>query len=66
MVMTVRPPRPVPLASCDVPGSVRGEIFLEFTTVDNARSLTRILAAWDDAGYLPDRATRVNPGARRS
>ncbi|MFK4760715.1 hypothetical protein ACI3KS_07250 [Microbacterium sp. ZW T5_45] len=46
----------VPLAPCDVPGTERAEVSLQFATADNARSLTRILEAWDDAGYLPDRA----------
>lgn len=46
----------IPFASCDVPGAERAEVSLQFATADNARSLTRILEAWDDAGYLPDRA----------
>ncbi|GAB3617035.1 hypothetical protein GCM10027416_15920 [Okibacterium endophyticum] len=29
---------------------------LDFHTADNARSLERILNAWDAAGYAPDRA----------
>lgn len=50
----------LPFAPCDVPDSTRAEVALEFTTPDNARSLTRILAAWDDAGYLTDRAMQTD------
>lgn len=42
-------------STCDA-GGVRVEIALEFETADNASSLTRILSAWDAAGYARDRA----------
>lgn len=38
--------------------SARIGVTVEFTTADNAASLTRILQAWDAAGYSPDRATQ--------
>ncbi|MDN3496917.1 hypothetical protein QL996_13325 [Planococcus sp. APC 4015] len=40
---------------CGVDGTRVG-LTLDFRTADNAESLTRILHAWDTAGYLPDRA----------
>ena len=42
-------------AACDGSGA-RVTLTLAFQTADNAASLARILAAWDTAGYLPDRA----------
>lgn len=41
--------------ACDGDGSRVG-VTLEFATADNAASLAHILAAWDAAGYSPDRA----------
>lgn len=46
---------PVTAVPCGEVGS-RLTVDLAFRTGDNAASLTRILAAWDTAGYLPDRA----------
>jgi hypothetical protein len=42
-------------SACDEGGS-RLTAAIDVTTGDNAGSLTAILAAWDTAGYLPDRA----------
>lgn len=41
--------------SCDA-GGARLALALDLTTGDNAASLDRILAEWDDAGYSRDRA----------
>ena len=46
---------PVSAVPCGEVGS-RLTVDLAFRTGDNAASATRILAAWDRAGYLPDRA----------
>lgn len=42
-------------AACNDSGS-EVSVNLDFHTGDNAQSLDRILAAWDKAGYAPDRA----------
>ena len=42
-------------APCGEVGA-RLTVDLTFRTGDNAASLVRILAAWDSAGYMPDRA----------
>jgi hypothetical protein len=53
---------PVAVDRIDVVSAPCGEVGarlsvdLSFTTGDNAASLERILAEWDRAGYLPDRA----------
>lgn len=46
---------PVAAAPCGEVGA-RLAVDLAFSTGDNAASLVRILAAWDSAGYMPDRA----------
>jgi len=46
---------PAMSAACDETGA-RVTLTLAFQTADNSASLGRILAAWDKAGYLPDRA----------
>ncbi|QNE47110.1 hypothetical protein F1C58_09500 [Glaciihabitans sp. INWT7] len=46
----------VPMAvACEDSGS-QGNVQLDFRTGNNARSRDQILAAWDSAGYAPDRA----------
>lgn len=46
---------PVSASPCGEVGA-RLSVDLAFSTGDNAASLVRILAAWDSAGYMPDRA----------
>jgi hypothetical protein len=46
-------------AACGDSGS-QGSAQLDFRTGDNAESLARILAAWDSAGYAPDRAMQLD------
>lgn len=46
---------PVSAVPCGEAGA-RLTVDLAFSTDDNAASLPRILAAWDSAGYMPDRA----------
>jgi hypothetical protein len=46
-------------AACEDSGS-RVSAQLDFRTGDNAKSLDRILAAWDSAGYAPDRAMHLD------
>lgn len=46
---------PIVATTCGEIGA-RSTVDLAFSTGDNAASLVRILAAWDIAGYLPDRA----------
>tara|TARA_Y100000114_G_C11760846_1_gene329589 strand:+ start:1011 stop:1832 length:822 start_codon:yes stop_codon:yes gene_type:complete len=50
---------PVSAVPCGEAGA-RLTVDLAFSTGDNAASLTHILAAWDTAGYLPDRAMQVD------
>lgn len=46
-------------AACEDSGS-QVSAQLDFRTGDNAKSLDRILAAWDSAGYAPDRAMQLD------
>lgn len=45
--------------ACDEHLTTPGAV-IRFQTNDNRSSLTHILAAWDEAGYLPDRATQLD------